>query len=214
LTGVPANAVPLILAQCSGVICLAIFQTPPDPAWLPLIAVMSNLRQLSADINPLFIRDRVDFNHSIFAGITHLDMFETPLSENWVTDIQYAAFLVSHISRSISTAQVLLSTLFMCITLSQIQNPSRFSYSFSGVLIIKQNSMICTNVSATIHGLWLCLFLISWGIVPPVETYWIQAERFIQKRRSGEIKGSAWIMSRCILIHIPGSDYVVPLRSA
>ncbi|KAJ7879058.1 hypothetical protein B0H14DRAFT_1622777 [Mycena olivaceomarginata] len=48
---------------------------------------MSNLRQLSADINPLFIRDRVDFNHSIFAGITHLDMFETPLSENRVTDI-------------------------------------------------------------------------------------------------------------------------------
>jgi hypothetical protein len=119
LTGVPANAVPLILAQCSGVVCLAIFQTPPDPAWLPLIAVMSNLRQLSADINPLFIRDRVDFNHSIFAGITHLDMFETPLSENWLTDICCLPRL-THFSFN-STAQVLLSTLFMCITLSPIQ---------------------------------------------------------------------------------------------
>ncbi|KAJ7319351.1 hypothetical protein DFH08DRAFT_391028 [Mycena albidolilacea] len=163
------------------------FSDPTRPCMASVDCGESNLRQLSADINPLFIRDRVDFNHSIFAGITHLDMFETPLSETGSPT--YAAFLVSHTSGSISTAQILLSTLFMCITLSQIQNPSRFSYSFSGMLIIKlkQNSMICTNVSATIHGLWLCLFLISWGIgreVPPVET--ITGSRRNDSSRSGD----------------------------
>jgi hypothetical protein len=130
LTGVSPDTVSLILAQCSGVVGLAVFQTyPPDPAWLPLIAAMSNLRQLSADINYFFVPPRVEFSHMVLTGLTHLDMFETPLSENWAMDICSLPQL-THLS--FNTDDVVQRPRF--VTSSPIPNPLRLSYcSFSSM---------------------------------------------------------------------------------
>ncbi|KAF8205455.1 hypothetical protein K438DRAFT_1817870, partial [Mycena galopus ATCC 62051] len=191
LTRVPSDSAALILSRCTGVLCLAMFQTaPPNLSMLPLVAAMA-LRYISADVDRLFGLPGIDFGHSIFASLSHLDLFEAPASESWPTDICRLPRL-THLSfnlddthrqnigftsfRTILTDCKSLEVLVLIFSEESDQEDFDQHQYFS--LDSRSVTMVVNE------------FLEDWerGATGGVD-YWVRAEIFIEKRRSGEIKG-------------------------
>ncbi|KAF7341113.1 hypothetical protein MVEN_01845500 [Mycena venus] len=193
LTNVPGSDIGRILSGCRRVESLALFQTDPEPSWLPFITAMP-LRQLSANVDPLFGRPGVDLGHSLFAQLTHLDFFETPVSDDWVTGVCRLPCL-THLSftfeapgdiATVPFPQILASCTSLKVLIvffSSEHDRERFD----------QWQYFCDDprsVTMVVDD-----FLEDWerGATGALAgDYWIKAERFIQKRRSGEIKGAEY----------------------
>ncbi|KAF7364064.1 hypothetical protein MSAN_01065200 [Mycena sanguinolenta] len=194
-TRVQSHAVASILSQCSGAFRLALFQTgtPNSSSWLPSIEAMS-LLQISANVNRLFGNSGVDFHHDAFARLTHLDLFEVPVSENWATDLCRLPRL-THLSFNFDTddgenidATACRIILGGCKSLGALvlifeEDIHREEFeSVDGCPYFSDDPRSVTMVAGA--------FLDDWERgATGQDDYWAKAEMFIQKRRSGEIKG-------------------------
>ncbi|KAJ6448325.1 hypothetical protein C8R45DRAFT_850381 [Mycena sanguinolenta] len=193
LMRVPSSAAALILSRCSGALRLALFQpgTPDSNSWLPSIAAMS-LVQISVDVNPLFGNSGVDFRHDSFARLAHLDLFEIPTSESWATDLCQLPCL-THLSfnfdwEDYAEANIDATSCRLILTGCKSLNVL--------VLVFMDESgreeFDCKYFSNDPRSVTMVVadFLGDWerGATGGAD-YWIRAASFIQKRRSGEIKG-------------------------
>ncbi|KAF7364063.1 hypothetical protein MSAN_01065100 [Mycena sanguinolenta] len=190
LTNILSDAGALILLRCTGVHRLAIFQTPPDSSWLPMIATMGVL-QISMDINSLFGPSGVDFHHNIFARLTHLDLFELPTSKSWVADMCGLPCL-THLSFNFDSERRKNISATACqLILAECESLEALILIFSNP-IDRSEFGGCQYFSDDPRSVTIVVddFLEDWerGAIGRGD-YWIKAERFIQKRRSGEIKG-------------------------
>ncbi|KAJ6462759.1 hypothetical protein C8R47DRAFT_1157978 [Mycena vitilis] len=163
LSEISTHRTAFILSVCTETRSLAIFQTPAAAALLPLLATMPLLR-LSVGLADLFGYTTVDLGHASFGRLTHLDIFE----EGWDTD-QTVSGLSGLPCLTCKLLQVL-------VVLFPDENDRRdVGYEYESVIMVVNYHLEDWESGQT-------------GRVD----YWIRAERFIQKRRSGEIKASEY----------------------
>ncbi|KAJ6501853.1 hypothetical protein C8R45DRAFT_819546 [Mycena sanguinolenta] len=192
-----AHAAPIILSRCSRAVCLALFQTgtePPGPSWLPSIAAMG-LLHISVDVNSLFGHSGVDFDHYAFARLTHLDLFEVPASESWVTDICRLPRL-THLSLNFdnfpSDNGKNMDALAFRLILAGCNSLEVLVLVFLDESNMKAYNH-CQHFADDLRSVTMVVkdFLGDWERgATGRDDYWTRAERFIQKRRCGEINGS------------------------
>ncbi|KAJ7155231.1 hypothetical protein C8R46DRAFT_437858 [Mycena filopes] len=175
-----------ILSACPGVVRLALFEIS-SPAFLPFIMQMS-LERLAADINGLFKGTAIDFRHSIFASLTHLDLFEFPTSGDWGTGL-CSLLRLTHLSFnctdpgqfSRSGAPAIAYILANCKRLEVLVLVfpiERARSDFGDCEGFADDPRSVTLVDTD--------YLDDWEIgAGGGEDYWIRAERFVQMRRSG-----------------------------
>ncbi|KAJ7319357.1 hypothetical protein DFH08DRAFT_942291 [Mycena albidolilacea] len=113
--------------------------------------------------------------HAVLTGLTHLDMFETSLSENWATDICSLPRL-THLSFNTDDVEPFAPETQIRYILANSKSLEAFYFSDDPRSVV---------MSVADSG-----YLVDWERGGTEgDDYWIQAEIFIQKRRSGEIKG-------------------------
>jgi hypothetical protein len=153
-----------------------------------MIAVMPLLR-LSAGLDPLF-GGKIDFDHSIFARLTHLDVFGTQVRATWGSDLGRLPCL-THLSFNYffeSTPDLLRGILQNCKFLEVLVVLFTNERDRNGS-IDEYRDFRDDPRTVIMSGVY---FLKDWEMgVTGGEDYWIVAEKFIQKRRSGEIKGES-----------------------
>ncbi|KAJ7684261.1 hypothetical protein DFH06DRAFT_1312703 [Mycena polygramma] len=208
LSAVPTDKALSILSICGETTSLAIFQTP-DLTYLPLLAAMPLLR-LAAHLANIFGSEAaVDFRHTIFSRLTHLDMFDSVWDTNHLVRGLASLPCLTHLSfnqdledligddrlpslrdilRSCGSLQVLV-VIFYDETERGWGDEDEYEYFADDV----------RAVTMVVGG-----SLEDWerGQTGRVD-YWIQAETFIQKRRSGEIKASEY----AIPVELGSSDF-------
>ncbi|KAJ7684259.1 hypothetical protein DFH06DRAFT_1155132 [Mycena polygramma] len=187
----PNSSVVDLLSSCSRISRLALYRMPPEPTTLPLLAAMPLLR-LSADLL-LFGPPGVDFGRPILTQLTHLDTFSQRLSaDTWVTlaclpSLTHLA-ITNHPPGREADPATIPNILANCTSfevlalLSHNEAGLEWYHYFSDdprTLIIFVDFYCLEDWERSAHG---------------DEDYWVRAERFIQKRRSGEIKASEYIM--------------------
>jgi hypothetical protein len=148
---------------------------------------MSNLRQLSADINHFFVPPRVEFSHPVLTGLTHLDMFETPLSENWATDICSLPRL-THLSLDADDAYPFAPETQIRYILAHSKSLEAFVLLIFEYEKAPKQYDVCEYFSDDPRSVVMSVanpgYLVDWERgATGGDDYWIQAERFIQKRR-------------------------------
>ncbi|KAJ6509156.1 hypothetical protein C8R47DRAFT_1208356 [Mycena vitilis] len=194
VSAVPTDKALSILSLCGQTRSLAIFQQP-DPTFLPLLVAMPLLR-LAAHLADLFGSEAaVDFRHAIFSHLTHLDMFDNVWDTNHLvlglvslpclTHIMFNPDLYGddrlpslrgmlHSCRSLQVLVVLFS--------DETERGWDDEYQYFADDVRAVTMIAGGSLKDWEHGQ-------TGGV-----DYWIQAERFILKRRSGEIKASEYAM--------------------
>ncbi|KAF7364066.1 hypothetical protein MSAN_01065400 [Mycena sanguinolenta] len=189
-TNVPSDAGALIVLRCSRALSLAIFQTTPNPSWLPAIAEMG-LLQVSLDINPLFGHSRIDFHHRAFARLSHLDLFELPASKGWVSDICGLPRL-THLSFNFDAGDgENIDSTACCQILAECESLEALIFIFSDAFD-REEYDDCQYFSDDPRSVTMVVyaFLEDWERgATRRDDYWARAEMFIRRRRSGEIEG-------------------------
>ncbi|KAJ6462748.1 hypothetical protein C8R47DRAFT_1157958 [Mycena vitilis] len=182
-----------ILSVCTETRSLAIFQTPAAPILLPLLATMP-LSRLSVGLADLFGHTTVDFGHASFARLTHLDIFEA----GWDTDQMVSGLsglpclthllfnpdpdeTTPHVPDILARCKLLQVLVVLFPDENDRRDVGHEDEYFSDDL---RSLIMVVNYH-----------LEDWesGQTGGVD-YWIRAERFIQKRRSGEIKASEYLI--------------------
>ncbi|KAJ6471071.1 hypothetical protein C8R47DRAFT_1147785 [Mycena vitilis] len=182
-----------ILSVCTKTTSLAIFQTRATPALLPLIAPMP-LSRLSVGLADLFGLLTVDFGHPIFARLTHLDVFEA----GWDSDHMVSALsglpCLTHLSLNPDPNE----------TTPRVQDILASCNLLQVLVILFPNEddmrdvgdeYTCFSHDLRFVTMVVDHYLEDWesGQTGGVD-YWIRAEIFIRKRRSGEIKASEYMI--------------------
>jgi hypothetical protein len=200
----PTDAVE-ILSKCSGVVRLGIFQMLLSPAFLPSLASM-HLQRLAADLGSLFDGGGVDFGHVLFARLTHLDILDLVLANEWPSGFGRIPCL-THISFSSPAEPAFFQNVLahcwrleVLVAISESSGTNSLQEFFAGCV------HLCEDVRAV-----LMLdddFLDDWEIgVEGGADYWKRAARFIEKRRTGEVKGELHSMPP-----EPNTDVLASLR--
>ncbi|KAJ7160589.1 hypothetical protein C8R43DRAFT_993381 [Mycena crocata] len=175
-----------MLSLCSGVVNLALFNTPF--AWtLPPVVADLPLQRLTADLETVF-PGKVDFTHGLFSQITHLDIFLTILSEEWIAGLGELPRL-THLSLESGEEHAVLfpGILASCSHLEVLLIRWSLDYpeeDFSGFQDDPRAVLVCVSE-----------YLRDWILgATGGEDYWIRAERFICQRKSGEIPSSNYVL--------------------
>ncbi|KAJ7631873.1 hypothetical protein DFH06DRAFT_1223127 [Mycena polygramma] len=192
LTDVPTDAALSLLSICGETTSVAIFQkTPPNPAFLLLLAAMP-LSRLAVGLTNLFgSQSTVDFGHAIFSRLTHLDIFETDWDSDDLVPGLACLPCLTHLSFNLELygddylpELGLVDILTNCRSLEVLvliipddterRDADEYEYFADDVRAV-------TMVAGGFLEDWEC------GHTGGVD-YWRVAETFIQKRKSGEIK--------------------------
>ncbi|KAK7038317.1 hypothetical protein R3P38DRAFT_2905605 [Favolaschia claudopus] len=191
LSGLEDGIVARILSLCTRVSHLALFGISTEPAWLSMIAEMP-LLEISSSIDGFFTPLGVDFHHPLFNTLSHLDLFEAPASAGWV-DVLCSLPRLTHLSfnsdtslENVSFREILAkgtSLQVLVLVVGSIQEIESEDYPFSEYRYFADD---CRSVIMLVED---CLRDWEIGAIGG-ENYWIRAQNFIQKRRSGEIQ--AW----------------------
>lgn len=172
----------LILSRCSGTMDLAL-HCSLGPSFLPIVAILPSQR-LSASLYELFGGGEVDFSHVLFTQITHIEIFGTPLSNDFVVGLGQLPRL-THLSFILpflwSDKDGFYATLFLGVLASCSRLEALFLV-FWGLKEIASYNHFAPDDSRSI------LMLVDDSMVGG-EDFWIRAERFIAQRQSGEIDG-------------------------
>ncbi|KAJ6586094.1 hypothetical protein B0H19DRAFT_1111311 [Mycena capillaripes] len=186
LTGVSNANTMSILSGCSGIVRLSIFKNGPDPALLPLLAEMPLLR-LSVDLDTFFGHQRIDFTNPLFNRLTHLGMFGTNIGGKMGVDLG-ALPCLTHLStyfRIKGVESLFYGALASCKTLEALV--LIFVDETDRKQVVDQLQFLADDPRSVVAV--VTSFLGDWetGTICG-EDYWIRADRFIPKRRTGEIK--------------------------
>ncbi|KAK7038298.1 hypothetical protein R3P38DRAFT_2905522 [Favolaschia claudopus] len=187
----------LILSHCHRLAHLAVFSMYPVPSWLPLLAAMP-LLEFSANVDRLFDFLEADFRHPLFTSVTHLDLFEVPAAEGWVEALCSLSHL-THLSfnyderhfpripfHRILVSNKSLQVLVLIFMTDDVIDIEDFSFPERKYFTQDPRSVIMV----------VDRFLDDWEIgTVGGENYWIRAERFIEKRRSGEVPASQYYLA-------------------
>ncbi|KAK7038305.1 hypothetical protein R3P38DRAFT_2905536 [Favolaschia claudopus] len=208
LSYVDSDSTITILSNCSGVAHLAMFAMYPDPSYLPLIAAMP-LLEISANIEGLFEHLNpdhpvfspniwVDFHHPLFRGLSHLDIFEVPVSaSNEWADALCSLPHLTHVSFNHGPS---LNRIPFRDMLTKCKSLQVLVLIFMGRDQFDMEVTDTAQRDCFAQDLRLIIvvmddFLADWerGATGD-ETYWLRAEQFIRRRRSGDIEASEHIL--------------------
>ncbi|KAJ7155230.1 hypothetical protein C8R46DRAFT_1227175 [Mycena filopes] len=173
-----------ILSACPGVVRLALFQ-PSFPSFVAPIAQMRLVR-LAADVNKLFPGVGLDSRHSIFAALTHLDLFQLPTSENWAAELCSLPRL-THLSFNHNDLMEFAPLPEIAYILAHCAHLEVLVLIF-GTEENRTNFGDCHGFADDPRSVTLvdADYLDDWETgAGGGEDYWARAERFIQTRRSG-----------------------------
>ncbi|KAJ7155227.1 hypothetical protein C8R46DRAFT_1356454 [Mycena filopes] len=184
VTGTKLDSITLrLLSACPGVVRLALFQAS-FPSFVAPIAQMP-LQRLATDVNQLFPGVTLNSRHSIFAALTHLDLFQLPISDNWAVELCSLPRL-THLSFNHSE----LTDFTPWTEIAHIlENCARLEVL---VLIFgteenRTDFGECEGFAADPRSVTLvdADYLEDWETgAGGGEDYWVRAERFIQMRRA------------------------------
>lgn len=181
-----------ILSKCTGILSLAIFHGGPGLVCLPFMGVMPLVR-LSTSLGRLFGSDEgVDFDHPLFAHLTHLEVFDSAPHDSWSTGFRRIPSL-THLSFNfphdwLNHRLFIDDVLAHCAVLDVFVLIADDDDYLSGLM--PRFEYFADDPRCVL--LTVKEFLEDWEIgVEGGTDYWVRAERFIQQRRSGEIKGES-----------------------
>ncbi|KAJ6475120.1 hypothetical protein C8R47DRAFT_704193 [Mycena vitilis] len=182
----PEASVVSLLSSCSRISRLAIWHISPKPTFLHAIAALPLLR-LSADL-ALFGPPGVDLGRPILNQLTHLDTFSQELCANtWLTlaclpcltHLAITITLTNADPAAIPNIVANCTSIEVLVLLSHTAGLDQYDY-FSDdprTLIIVVGFRFLEEWERSAHG---------------DEDFWVRAERFIEKRRSGEVHASQY----------------------
>ncbi|KAJ7440606.1 hypothetical protein FB451DRAFT_1058754 [Mycena latifolia] len=205
------------LAAFSGIANLALFNGNPSPQFLPIMAAMP-LRRLSTELASLFPSTGIDFDHPIFSQLTHLDLLNTNVSDEWAVGLgrlpclTHLSFNWVHGSRHPAPAfdAVLLHCSFLQVLILNVAHQNNIVDLTEEYTSFAEDPRLVLMVLEDAMSDW------ELGADGGAD-YWVRAERFVKKRESGAIKGESYCLpsTRCLLRRRTlASEYVVPGTSA
>lgn len=183
-----------ILSRCTGTSNLALFIGDLHPEFLPLMTIIPLVR-LSTNLGRLFGSARVDFDHPVFAHITHLDIFDSDTSppHNWPVALGRLPCL-THISFNFPVdwihtnyhrrffQDVLAHCSFLKVLVLMGDDGDDLHFLKSHYEYFGEDTR---SVLMTMED-----YVEDWKIgAEGGADYWVRAEEFIRRRQSGEIQG-------------------------
>ncbi|KAF8185824.1 hypothetical protein K438DRAFT_1936900 [Mycena galopus ATCC 62051] len=180
-----------ILASCSAVQNLALYARNPG---LPALLSAMPLRRLYTTLESLFRPTDVDFTHSLFSHITHLRVMDSIDPNSWKTwkGIALIPNLTHLALEANSSLPIFQDVLAACPALRVLV--CLYSYSIVSHLVERFKSpardtrFVCIRAPVFIED-WQTG---AWG----GEDFWVQAERFIAQRDSGEVDRGIFVLPR------------------
>jgi hypothetical protein len=196
-----------ILSACRGTTDL--FLAPKGRVLLPLVSAMP-LQRLSADLRSLFAGRPVDFDHPLFANITHLCIF--PLMRDDTTQWEGVCRIprLTHLSfHAIKGADVLQGILQSCPNLKVFVN---FYFSTSTV---GTQRFADVDLAEDLRYVRVRrgFYANDWKLGAYTgRDYWARAEEWVAKRTLGEVNRELNLLSAffCAITLLSGLRYVVP----
>ncbi|KAF8185832.1 hypothetical protein K438DRAFT_1973677 [Mycena galopus ATCC 62051] len=195
-TNVKVPRLEAIFANCSAVQNLALVvknsTLPPFPSSMPL-------RRLYTKLERLFPLTGVDFTHSLFAQLTHLELMDGPLGgqrewAHWrgiapIPNLTHLAFLMDH------SVTVFQGALAACPTLRVLV----YLYYANPVDPGDDPDLADVFESLARDTRFVCVpapnFIRDWEIgARGGEDFWVRAETFIAQRDAGEIDPETFVL--------------------
>ncbi|KAJ7118434.1 hypothetical protein C8R43DRAFT_1036245 [Mycena crocata] len=186
----------MILSSCSGIADLGIFRMAPTPALLPLFAALP-LKRLSLHLQRLFGPSGIDFRHSVFNHITHLDIFPIPSSKptgfGQLPCLTHISFDMPASSQETHACRTFFQDILANCRL--LEALLLVSGNEDDILeSIGECQYFVDDPRAVLMFVVMDLWLEDWETgAEGGEDYWVQADQFIKKRRSGEVEGKSQI---------------------
>jgi hypothetical protein len=195
-----------IVSKCKHIHSLALSFASSGPGLLPILS-STPLQRLAADLEALFgSTSDVDFSHGLFAHLTHLNIYTTPVPNAWSAGLAELPCL-THLSVGVATAAFFRRVVVDCVRLevAALVNPDvawlrdylkenqPFIHDARCVLVVVDDLLDDWELAA--HG---------------YEDHWRRAERFIKERRAREIDGKPLLQSLATRVDISiASDCIV-----
>ncbi|KAJ7488928.1 hypothetical protein FB451DRAFT_1223300 [Mycena latifolia] len=189
---VPHDELPLILSACTGIRSLALLNRP-GPSILPSLAVIQP-RRLAINLFDLFKGlGSTDISHSAFTFVTHLELFDSiPLFSvfqcPWASFVQLPA--LTHLALNCLNQLSAMEILSSCPRIEVLVSLYRFAPPANRQLLPSTDDARFVSLSMA-YGRYVNTDWIA-GTKGGAD-FWVRAERFIAKKRRGEIQPS----SRC-----------------
>ncbi|KAJ7499949.1 hypothetical protein FB451DRAFT_1207059 [Mycena latifolia] len=178
-----------ILSKFTGAVGLALFQIALTPIFLPPITAMP-LERFAVDLELLFGKSGVDFGHTLFSRLTHLDMFDSTPLDAWAVAFGQLPHL-THLSVWPGKPAFFRGVLQHCAQLEVLALVFTDQYGLQeGLEEYRFFGDDPRSVLMSVDD-----FLNDWEVgARGGEDFWVRAERFIEKRRAGEIKASDYVI--------------------
>ncbi|KAJ7662200.1 hypothetical protein DFH06DRAFT_1191770 [Mycena polygramma] len=174
----------LVLASCTAVEDLAVMGFPEGADLLPFISAMP-LRRLTTSLSSLFFTAGIDFTHSLFTHITHLESMEDLSSSRWeewqglalIPNLTHLAFVFKTslpiFQGALAACPALQVLIFLHVPYLNMQDTGRGLEPLAA-----DTRFVCMPAPA---------FSEDWQIgARGGDSFWMRAEQFIAKRVSGE----------------------------
>ncbi|KAJ7662164.1 hypothetical protein DFH06DRAFT_1471732 [Mycena polygramma] len=183
----------LVLASCTAVenLVLPSLQIPEGTDLLPFVSAMP-LRRLRTTLADLFFMGGIDFTHSLFTHITHLELMEDLFfaqREDWkglslIPNLTHLAFLVKKSLPIFQCALTACSALQVLIFV-HIHHLNIQDVGFGLESLAHDTRFICMPASPLSQ---------DWQIgARGGDDFWVRAEKFIAKRVSGEVDSENFV---------------------
>jgi hypothetical protein len=185
------------LLRCSGATNLVLVLYKKASASVPEILRTMHLLRLAVDLSYLFDGGaNIDFQHPLFAHLTHLEVFDKDpaLTTVGIPRIPCLTHLAFHVLWDVNLYLAVLAQCPRLEVLAFIVH-ERFWGEEYGVVDPRFGDDVRTVVVAVQD------FINDWEFgADGGADYWVRAERFIAQRRSGAVKGESHSAISCLFV--------------
>ncbi|KAJ7165155.1 hypothetical protein C8R46DRAFT_1098307 [Mycena filopes] len=189
--GIPRLNLELVLATCSFVEDLLILHFGPDSDFLPFVSGLP-LRRLGTTLADLFFTTSINFSHSLFAHITHLEVMDDLEADtaHWadlarIPHLTHLAFLVER-SLPILTSALKTCPVLRVLVLLSTSYQMLMDTGLGLETLAQDTRFVCMQAPPTVK---------DWQIgARGGDDFWVRAEKFIARRLSGEINRETFVL--------------------